>query len=75
MVWQAANVKEGEPDQRFLCSYSDDAVVGCCTWHPKLFTLNPQPMKEQRFLCSFSDDAVAGGCKLKSISKAACCSA
>ena len=23
VVWQAANVKEGEPDQRFLCSYSD----------------------------------------------------
>ena len=25
MVWQAAQVKEGEPDQHFLCSYSDDA--------------------------------------------------
>jgi hypothetical protein len=25
MVWQAAKVKEGEPDQHFMCAYSDDA--------------------------------------------------
>ncbi|CAL6386352.1 unnamed protein product [Bathycoccus prasinos] len=25
MVWQAAQVKEGEPDQHFMCAYSDDA--------------------------------------------------
>jgi len=25
MVWQSANVKEGEPDQHFMCAYSDDA--------------------------------------------------
>lgn len=27
VVWQAANVKEGEPDQHFLCAFSDDAVT------------------------------------------------
>ena len=25
MIWQAAQVKEGEPDQHFMCAYSDDA--------------------------------------------------
>ena len=25
IIWQAAQVKEGEPDQHFMCAYSDDA--------------------------------------------------
>lgn len=40
LVWQAANVKEGEPDQHFLCSYSDDAVE----WTPPV----AMPLGKQR---------------------------
>jgi hypothetical protein len=40
LVWQAANVKEGEPDQHFLCAYSDDAVA----WTPPV----AMPLGKQR---------------------------